>query len=175
MRFGLAAECTLLRGVKILEAAMVAASGQDLRNGGQVEQSVQAIGGKAIVMVHPIGSKVVTRPDFHSRVRQTSRRVRRSHGCPPWRLSTSGQQGHRPPQPTDRGGRPPSDCRKGWPSVGRQGRRTEADGCPVRRRPSAIAVRRKPSIWGRPPVPSALYDSNFSFLHYVFASLIAVT
>jgi hypothetical protein len=32
-----------------------------------------------------------------------------------------------------------------------------------------------PSIWGRPPAPSALYDSNFSFLHYVFASLIAVT
>jgi hypothetical protein len=32
-----------------------------------------------------------------------------------------------------------------------------------------------PSIWGRPPTPSTLYDSNFSFLHYVFASLIAVT
>jgi hypothetical protein len=32
-----------------------------------------------------------------------------------------------------------------------------------------------PSIWGRPPAPSALYDSNFSFLYYVFVSLIAVT
>jgi hypothetical protein len=33
-RFGLAAECTLLRGVWIFEATTVAASGQDLRNGG---------------------------------------------------------------------------------------------------------------------------------------------
>jgi hypothetical protein len=32
-----------------------------------------------------------------------------------------------------------------------------------------------PSIWGHPLAPSALYDSNFSFLHYVFVSLIAVT
>jgi hypothetical protein len=37
----------------------VAASEQDLRNGGQVEQSVQAIGGVAIVMEHPTGSRVV--------------------------------------------------------------------------------------------------------------------
>jgi hypothetical protein len=37
----------------------VAASGQDLRNGGQVEQSVQAIGGVAIVMEHPTGSRAV--------------------------------------------------------------------------------------------------------------------
>jgi hypothetical protein len=59
MRFGLAAECTLLRGVWIFEATMVAASGQDLRNGGQVEQSVQAIGGMAIVMEHPTGSRTV--------------------------------------------------------------------------------------------------------------------
>jgi hypothetical protein len=58
-RFGLAAECTLLRGVWIFEAATVAGSGQDLRNGGQVEQSVQAIGGVAIVMEHPIGSRAV--------------------------------------------------------------------------------------------------------------------
>ena len=29
--------------------------GQDLRNGGLVEQSVQAIGGVAIVMEHPTG------------------------------------------------------------------------------------------------------------------------
>jgi hypothetical protein len=58
-RFGLAAECTLLRGIWIFEAATVAASGQDLRNGGQVEQSVQAIGGVAIVMEHPTGSRAV--------------------------------------------------------------------------------------------------------------------
>jgi hypothetical protein len=58
-RFGLAAECTLLRGVWIFEAATVVGSRQDLRNGGQVEQSVQAIGGVAIVMEHPTGSRAV--------------------------------------------------------------------------------------------------------------------
>jgi hypothetical protein len=58
-RFGLAAECTLLRGVWIFETATVGASRQDLRNGGQVEQSVQAIGGVAIVMEHPTGSRAV--------------------------------------------------------------------------------------------------------------------
>jgi hypothetical protein len=58
-RFGLAAECTLLRGVWIFEVATVAASGQDLRNSGQVEQSVQAIGGAAIVMEHPTESRAV--------------------------------------------------------------------------------------------------------------------
>jgi hypothetical protein len=58
-RFGLAAECTLLRGVQIFKAATVAASGQDLRNGGYLEQSVQAIGSVAIVMEHPIGSRAV--------------------------------------------------------------------------------------------------------------------
>jgi hypothetical protein len=36
-RFGLAVECTLLRGIWIFEAATVVASGQDLTNGGQVE------------------------------------------------------------------------------------------------------------------------------------------
>jgi hypothetical protein len=58
-RFGLAAECTLLRGVWIFEAATVAGSGQDLRNGKEVEQSVQAIGGVAIVMEHPTGSRAI--------------------------------------------------------------------------------------------------------------------
>jgi hypothetical protein len=58
-RFGLATECTLLRGVWIFEAATVAGSGQDLKNSRQVEQSVQAIGGVAIVMEHPTGSRVV--------------------------------------------------------------------------------------------------------------------
>jgi hypothetical protein len=48
-----------LRGVWIFEVATVAGSGQDLRNGGQVEQSVQAIGGVAIVMEHPTGSRTV--------------------------------------------------------------------------------------------------------------------
>jgi hypothetical protein len=37
----------------------VATSGQDLRNGGHVEQSVQANSGVAIVMEHPTGSKAV--------------------------------------------------------------------------------------------------------------------
>jgi hypothetical protein len=58
-RFGLATECTLLRGVWIFEAATVAGSGQDLRTSGQVEQSVQAIGGVTIVMEHPTGSRAV--------------------------------------------------------------------------------------------------------------------
>jgi hypothetical protein len=58
-RFGLAAEYTLLRGVWIFEAATVVGSGQDLRNGGQVEQFVQAIGGVAIVMEHPTRSRAV--------------------------------------------------------------------------------------------------------------------
>ena len=39
-RFGLAAKYTLLQGVWIFEAATVATSKQDLRNGGQVEQFV---------------------------------------------------------------------------------------------------------------------------------------
>ena len=58
-RFGLAAECTMRRGVWIFKAATVATFGQDLRNGGQVEQSMQAIGGVAIVMEHPTRSRVV--------------------------------------------------------------------------------------------------------------------
>jgi hypothetical protein len=37
----------------------VVGSGQDLRTGGQVEQSVQAIGGVAIVMEHPTRSRAV--------------------------------------------------------------------------------------------------------------------
>jgi hypothetical protein len=49
----------LLRGVWIFEAATVAVSEQDLRNGGHVEQSVQAIGGVAIVMEHPTRSRAV--------------------------------------------------------------------------------------------------------------------
>jgi hypothetical protein len=56
-RFRFAAECTLLRVVWIFEAATVAASEQDLRNGRQVEQSVQAIGGVAIVMEYPTRSR----------------------------------------------------------------------------------------------------------------------
>ena len=38
---------------------MVAASRQDLRNGGHVEQFVQAIGGMAIVIEHHTGSRAV--------------------------------------------------------------------------------------------------------------------
>jgi hypothetical protein len=58
-RFGLAAECTLLQGIWIFEAVTVAASEQDLRNGGQVEQSMQAIGSVVIVMEHPTGCRTV--------------------------------------------------------------------------------------------------------------------
>jgi hypothetical protein len=58
-RFGLAAECTLLQGIWIFEAATVAAFGQNLRNGGHVEQCVQVIGGVVIVMEHPTGSRAV--------------------------------------------------------------------------------------------------------------------
>ena len=58
-RFGLAAKCTLLQGVWIFEATTVATSRQDLRNSGKVEQSVQAIGGVAIVIEYSIGSKAV--------------------------------------------------------------------------------------------------------------------
>ena len=58
-RFGLIAECTLLRGCWIFDATTVATPGQDLKNGGQVEQFVQAIGGVAIVMEHPTGSRAV--------------------------------------------------------------------------------------------------------------------
>ena len=59
MRFGLATECILLRGFWIFDAATVATSGQDLKNGRQVEQSVQAIGGVAIVMEQPTGSRAL--------------------------------------------------------------------------------------------------------------------
>ena len=38
---------------------MVATSEQDLKNGGQVEQFVQAIGSVAIVMEHPTRSRAV--------------------------------------------------------------------------------------------------------------------
>ena len=59
IRFGLTVECILLRGIWIFKTATVATYGQDLRNGGQVEQSVKAIGGVAIVMEHPTRSKAV--------------------------------------------------------------------------------------------------------------------
>ena len=49
----------MLRGVWIFKAAKVATSEQDLKNEGQVEQSVQAIGGVVIIMEHPTGSRVV--------------------------------------------------------------------------------------------------------------------
>jgi hypothetical protein len=95
------------------------------------------------------------------------------------------------------GGRPPADGK----AVGRRGptalrlpkemavrrppglsskavqqRRTAAPSAGGRpQSPSAGSRPPPPSIWGRPPTPSALYDSNFSFLHYVFASLITLT
>ena len=58
-RFGLVAEYILLHGFWIFDASTVATSGQDLKNGGKVEQFVQAIGGVAIMMEHPTGSRAV--------------------------------------------------------------------------------------------------------------------
>ena len=58
-RFGLVAECTLLHGFWIFDAATMATSRQDLKNGEQMEQFVQAIGGVAIVMEHPTRSRAV--------------------------------------------------------------------------------------------------------------------
>ena len=50
-------ECTLLHGFWIFNAAMVAMFRQDLKNDGQVEQSMHAIGGVTIVMEHPTGCR----------------------------------------------------------------------------------------------------------------------
>ena len=47
------------QGVWVFETTMVPTSGQDLRNSGQVEQSIQAIGDVAIVMEHPTRSRTV--------------------------------------------------------------------------------------------------------------------
>ena len=60
------------------------------------------------------------------------------------------------PLATERGGRPANA-------------RAIFQGCPIE------AVYNLPSIWGRLPALSVFYNSNFSFLHYVFASLIVVT
>jgi hypothetical protein len=107
------------------------------------------------------------------------------------------------PRPADVRTRPTIPRTSALAAVRRQTARLSADrladGEAVRRPPgpSSKAVRRRrtaalsaggrpqlpstgshpppPSIRGRPPTPSALYDSNFSFLHYVFVSLIAVT
>jgi hypothetical protein len=57
---------------------------------------------------HPktsVMTRVVTRPDVHGRVRQTSGHVRQSHGRPPWRPSAGGRPqipstGSRPPPPS---------------------------------------------------------------------------
>jgi hypothetical protein len=122
-------------------------------------------------------------------------------GLSRFRTSTSTSAG-RPdafddPMDVRLGGRLPADseaisCPLAATTGGRSGKTTLRlpKGVAVRQppRPSSKAVRwrrtaapsagsRPPplSIWGRPPTPSALYDSNFSFLHYVFASLIAVT
>jgi hypothetical protein len=86
------------------------------------------------------------------------------------------------------GGRPdasddPTDVRLGGRSPaaravlqGRRRRRTAAPSAGGRPQlPSTGSRPPPPFIWGRPPAPSALYDSNFSFLYYVFVSLIAVT
>jgi hypothetical protein len=117
--------------------------------------------------------RVVTRPDVHGCVRRTSGRVRRSHRRPPADGKAVGRRGptalrlpegvavRRPPGPSSKA------VRRRWTASPFAGGRPQL--------PSTRSRSPPPSIWGRPPTPSALYDSNFSFLHYVFASLIAVT
>jgi hypothetical protein len=58
----------------------------------------------------------------------------------------SGRRGRRPPRPTNGGGRPPSDCRKGWPSAGRRGRppRPSDGGGRLPRPPEAVRNCRPP-------------------------------
>jgi hypothetical protein len=55
--FAMSTRSTWLRGVWIFQLETVPAYMQDLRYGGQVEQAVQAIGGVAIIMEHPAGSR----------------------------------------------------------------------------------------------------------------------
>jgi hypothetical protein len=91
----------------------------------------------------------------------TSASARRPPGGQRGRRLFVGRRDRRTEGPTTgRGGRP-ADA-----GAILQGRPMEADDCPIRRRPSTIAVRQK---------SSALYDGNFPFLDYVFAFLIAVT
>jgi hypothetical protein len=76
------------------------------------------------------------RPDVHVRVRRTSGYVRRLHRRPPWWPSAAATGGRRGPTAL----RLPEEV------AVLQGHPTEADGYPVRWRPSAIAVRlRRPS------------------------------
>jgi hypothetical protein len=78
-------------------------------------------------------------------------------------MPTSGGRPDASDDPTDvrLGGRPPADVLRPWrgrpPAAGAilQGRPTEADGCPVRWGPSAIAVHRKRSASAVHPGPSA--------------------
>jgi hypothetical protein len=56
--FALSTECTWRQGVWIFQPHAVPSYTQDLRYNGQVERTVQAIGGVALVMEHPARSKV---------------------------------------------------------------------------------------------------------------------
>jgi hypothetical protein len=56
--FALSAECTWQQGVWIFQPHAVPLYTQDLRYDGQIEQTVQAIGGVALVIEHPTGLKV---------------------------------------------------------------------------------------------------------------------
>ena len=107
---------------------------------------------------------------IHIHICRTSPHVRRSHVPPPWRPFAR------------RTVRPLAIRRRLWlvdgganrPSITRRDGRL-ADVGAVCRRPSSGSSPPLLSIWGRSPAPSALYDSYFSFLDYVFASLFAVT
>jgi hypothetical protein len=96
--------------------------GKNFWNGGiyNADKNTWSVGTAMIIRV--------TRPEGHARGRRTAGRGRRSHGRPPWRPSAGGRRGRRPTA-----------------GAVLQGRPTEADRCPVRRGPSAIAVHRKPS------------------------------
>ena len=56
--FALSTECTWRQGVWIFQPHAVPLYTQDLRYDGQIEQTVQAIGGMALMMEHQAGSKV---------------------------------------------------------------------------------------------------------------------
>ena len=99
-----------------------------------------------------LDSRVVTCLDTHINVRRTFGRIYWPHECLPWRpfarRTTRPLAIRRPLRPIDGGADcPPTAGRGGRPANARtvlQGYPMEANGCPIRWRPSAIAI---PSLW----------------------------
>jgi hypothetical protein len=122
---------------------------------------------------HPLRVLPIVQPDVLARRRQrqqefTSELADQEQGCH--------ASGRPRPRPADVRTRPTIPRTSALAAVRLQpGPSSKA----VRRRrtaaPSAGGRPQLPFTGSRPPAPSALYDSNFSFLHYVFVSLIAVT